>query len=81
MTDKTEIDNPQAFPCVNSNYDGNWDRQPTIKGMTLRDYFAGKALSSMLSEPQKITDETYNEAAKLSYKFADAMLKERSYDR
>ena len=33
-------DNPQAFPCINPHYDGNWQKNPVIEGMTLRDYFA-----------------------------------------
>lgn len=47
-------------------------------GMSLRDYFAAKALASMLSGPTEIREGTPELAAKLSYRFADAMLAERS---
>jgi len=47
-------------------------------GMTLRDYFAAKALMSMLSTPDKIGEGTPAIAAELAYRFADAMLAERS---
>ena len=49
-------------------------------GMTLRDYFAGQALMSLLIEPGQIADSTYQQAAELSYRFADAMLAEREKD-
>jgi hypothetical protein len=43
-------------------------------GMELRDYFAAKALMSMLSPVQDITPSTPIVAARLAYKFADAMM-------
>ncbi len=46
-------------------------------GMDLRDYFAAKALMSMLGPVQNITDGTPKIAAEYAYKFADAMLKAR----
>ena len=48
-------------------------------GMSLRDYFAGQALMSMLTTPQDIHRDpnAFVNAASLSYKFADAMLLER----
>ena len=46
-------------------------------GMSLRDWFAGQALMSMLSAPDKIGDSTFVTAAELSYKFADAMIQAR----
>jgi hypothetical protein len=57
-----------AFP-----HDSNWeDRQ----GMTLRDYFAAKAMQAMLVEPDNV-DISRAKLAQLSYAMADAMLKER----
>ena len=47
------------------------------EGMELRDWFAGKALMSMLSAVQDITESTPSTAAKYAYKFADAMIKAR----
>ncbi len=43
----------------------------------LRDQFAMAALTSMLATPQKIQDGDFETAARLSYAFADAMLKAR----
>ena len=44
-------------------------------GMELRDYFAAAALQGMLSDPTY--DDSAASMAKIAYKFADAMLKER----
>jgi hypothetical protein len=44
---------------------------------TLRDQFAMSALTSMLSPVQDIRDGTPDLAAKLAYRFADAMLEAR----
>lgn len=46
-------------------------------GMTLLDYFAAAALTSMLSTPHVIGDGDYAKAAEMSYRFARAMLAER----
>jgi len=47
----------------------------TTKGMTLRDYFAAKAMQGLLNDPNgKGTFKLY---AEYSYKFADAMLEAR----
>ena len=43
----------------------------------LRDEFAMAALTSMLDSPQSFVETTYDKAAELSYRFADAMLKAR----
>lgn len=49
----------------------NWN-----KGISLRDYFAGKVLASILTS-QEFDETTPEIAAKWCYKFADAMVKER----
>ena len=54
---------------------GGW--APYQPPMTLRDWFAGQALMSMLSTPEKISDSTYDKAAKLAFRFADAMIRAR----
>ena len=46
-------------------------------GMTLRDYFAAKALPFALSECALSEDYDVNSPAELAYQFADAMLKAR----
>ena len=70
----------KAFPITEI-----WD-DPSYYGMDLRDYFAAKALQGMLSNPeflQVVTKEEVNgndcasRVAKVSYKYADAMMKAR----
>jgi len=46
------------------------------EGMTLRDYFAARAMQGWLSNPGP-SDETINAVAQWSYRVADAMLKAR----
>jgi hypothetical protein len=58
--------NDQAFPV---GYNGH-------EGMTLRDYFAAKAMQSILIDP-RIDNDSYRECAEGAYKAADAMLKAR----
>ena len=61
-----------AFPIVVDYGDG-------VKyqtGMTLRDYFAAKAMQGMLSENSGIRYPT-DELVGFAYKVADAMMKER----
>lgn len=56
-----------------------------VSGMTLRDYFAAKALSAVINDPDtKETLQMYKDkvsfqqvAALIAYGFADAMLKAR----
>ncbi|HHT7463917.1 TPA: hypothetical protein ACT1U1_001033 [Raoultella ornithinolytica] len=71
----------QAFPRQQWEYDGqNNVLQYQEEGMTLRDYFAAKAMQAMISNPSIIdndSDGAVNYAASASYKFADAMLKAR----
>ncbi|HCT7429043.1 hypothetical protein ACU6XI_09720 [Klebsiella aerogenes] len=52
-------------------------------GMTLRDYFAAKAMQAMISNQSIIdsdSDGAVNFAASASYKFSDAMLKAREVE-
>ncbi|RMA11869.1 hypothetical protein [Klebsiella pneumoniae] len=67
-----------AFPELgNVGYNSDWQNEP---GMTLRDYFAAKAMQAIISNPSIIdndSDGAVNYAASASYKFADAMLKAR----
>lgn len=53
-------------------------------GMSLRDWFAGQALSGCLADPGVVPLETdkgsefYDRMAKIAFAFADAMLAERA---
>jgi len=66
-----------AFP--RTEYDGS-----VYEGMTLRDYFAAKALPEMIAINEKVTkgrDVPYNigidATARACYEIADAMMKAR----
>jgi hypothetical protein len=62
-----------AFPS--SEYDPRYNRHVAIGGMTLRDYFAAKAMQGLMVDiPDPIHVEYVADAA---YKMADAMLKAR----
>jgi hypothetical protein len=47
----------------------------TEQGMTLRDYFAAKAMQALLGNPE--IDGEPSAYSQLAYKYADAMLKAR----
>ena len=64
--------NEPAFP--NEGFNG-WG-QP-FQGMTLRDYFAAKAMQAMLSSPNCPMNVRESELAKQAYSAADAMLEAR----
>ena len=64
------IDNPSAFPHGSSEF--NYDES---SGMTLRDYFAAKAMQTILGVGA--TDDIAV-IAKAAYETADAMLAERA---
>jgi len=74
---KEKPNNPNAFPYYERNISG--DMHLTESGMTLRDYFASKAMSEVpLKISQRfVSDSDYDEWAKNCYKRADAMLKQR----
>jgi hypothetical protein len=67
---KTETGGP-AYPVQTSEV---W-----ATGVTVRDYFAGKALEAFLSKSGLGTHEAFPDiVAHASYLYADAMLKERA---
>jgi hypothetical protein len=67
-------DGGPAFPHFKTNEQGKTELCPQ-GGMTLRDYFAAKALNAFISLPN--TRGTETEFAVWSYAFADAMLAAR----
>jgi hypothetical protein len=72
-------DGGQAFPLAGSS-DYSYEPQD---GMSLRDYFAAKALQAMISMPithTRIADGTFTamETAGCCYQWADAMLAARA---
>lgn len=74
---KTELDNGgSAFPSASNNDLGATDSP----GMSLRDYFAAKAMAAFIVSPH-FTSEVYDDdevIAKWAYSVADGMLKERA---
>lgn len=78
MTDHVK-DGGLAFPHLNPNYDGNWDKEPQRGGMTLRDYFAGQIAAAMIPTIKGSHErhEAWSVIAEWSYELADAMLAER----
>ena len=79
------IENPPAFPTIgNVAYNSEWD---TEHGMTLRDWFAGRALPAIISatsagqhQPGVMGDDRsiQTRMAEDAYKLADAMLAARA---
>jgi hypothetical protein len=67
--------NQPAFPCQYDEY------FPLGNGMTLRDYFAAKAMQSILSSDRYVgligLNRYEQRTAEDAYKMADAMLKSR----
>jgi hypothetical protein len=75
-------DGGTAFPHTTVNNMGGFVLQP---GMSLRDWFAGMAITNayMLYDDtfeRTVCDEAYNEAATNAYRIADAMIEARKKD-
>ena len=67
-----------AFPVVGHFYDGKLGGQLS-HGLTLRDYFAAKAMEGLQSNPiEEVCGMGYEEIASYAYNQADAMLKART---
>ena len=65
-----------AFPHHIEHPNGHWPGV-THAGMTLRDYFAAKAMQAMIAHPDCATDKPAEVFARAAYVAADAMLKQR----
>ena len=53
----------------------NGTTEPSLSGMTLRDYFAAKAMQALISEPS--LKASMDEFAHRAYQIADIMMEER----
>ena len=62
-----------AFPASYYTDDGQWAKRD---GMTLRDYFAAKALQGFIGTGME-GGMIYDQVAEVAYMYADAMLKAR----
>jgi len=70
-------ENPPAFPRPESM--NRIDRVPAQNGMTLRDYFAAKAMQALVSSPAMIAQlGTTDDLARSAYGLANIMLKVRA---
>jgi hypothetical protein len=72
-------DGGPAFPHVSRPVGHGFSEQITTGGMSLRDWFAGQALTGMISSAP-IVDRTAVDKpgwARVAFAFADAMLKAR----
>ena len=71
----------QAFPTRDDNYDSKYSGP----GMTLRDYFAAKAMQSIVSSPKEMESlidtlgakTAYAKVSETAYVIADEMLRAR----
>ena len=72
-------DGGPAFPCEEQiRYKGEVCDTKTFPGMSLRDWFAGKAISGMMTPGcVQMTEATRKARASEAYAIADAMLKAR----
>lgn len=61
-----------AFPIHNTGHGAPFD-----EGMTLRDYFAAKAMQAIIAHPDSDGDKPPVIFAKVAYKMADAMMEYR----
>lgn len=82
MEENKKPRNPNAFPTPpETSYEFNEQGQKVgfQDGMTLRDYFAAKVMQSMINllSPNDMNDSNYEWMSEISYKQADAMLKQR----
>ena len=85
MTTEKETGGPAfgqvvELKCVHVDPFGATDWEPEVMmhgGLTVRDYFAAKALQGYLSSPEFRSERGIKESAKAAYLMADAMLAAR----
>lgn len=73
-----------AFPLLDAYVDANGEHPVYASegGMSLRDYFAAKAMHALISHGVQVDGfATMNNAAKDAYRMADAMLAEREKEK
>lgn len=72
--------NTPAFP-THSGYENNYGQLKAVdanSGMTLRDYFAAKAMQVVLADCKEFPDENWRIGVAMdAYQMADAMMKAR----
>jgi hypothetical protein len=68
---------PSVIPLVHSEQQGKDYPDYSEAGMTLRDYFAAKAMQSILDQKDTHDGRECDSAAWMAYRMAEAMLKAR----
>lgn len=82
MKEDKKPNNPSVYPDPMRGAEQSYSNQSPYElsiGMTLRDYFASKAMQGILSNPNIYGVKTMfeDDLSYLSYNFADMMLKQR----
>lgn len=77
MSGNTINDGGPMFSRPNPNYDGNWDKRPTLEGASLRDWLAGQALAGLMSRGSTLSNAP-DWVPQSAYAVADAMIAARS---
>lgn len=73
----SKYDGGPAFPRSAGDFNGTKHGNAAQAGMTLRDYFAAKAMQAAATNPTGAEGFTFDERAAWAYQQADAMLKAR----
>lgn len=63
----------QAFPTPNPNYDGNWNKQQHLLGLTKREWFAGQVMQGFSASDGNLLWSA-DAIAKYAVEQADALL-------
>lgn len=73
-----------AFPRINPDYDGNWNKEHHMGGLTKREYFAGLAMQGLLmgthGKDDAILKDFIECVATDAIKCADELLKQLNHD-
>jgi hypothetical protein len=80
MSDKWEVEGGPAFPSTTRKVTDTEESETFYKGMSLRDWFAGKALNGLIAFPGMVEGgltKSPGPVVRIAYEYADAMLKER----
>lgn len=77
MTDKINDGGP-AFPLENPRLLENGELFKQFYGLSMRDYFAGQAISGMSSSPYW-DGTSFDAMATAAYSYADAMINAREF--
>lgn len=68
------MSNKTGGPAFPQQFQGT--TEPSLSGLSIRDYFAAKAMQALISRPES-ENWTIEEIAIDAYSYADEMLKER----